>query len=130
VSPESAEYFRYLLYQFQRRADRVPSPGEPPDSATEQAADEWWHRHMRHDDEWEYPSPEVAAAMIPRVMYAKLVATDFEKKVRTQEPYNSDSELFFDVMQEELLLRAWHQRGRESWLRGEWGWPAPPTAPP
>jgi hypothetical protein len=78
---------------------------------------------MRHDEEWEDPSPEVAAAMIPRLMYARLIASEFEARVRVQEPYNSDDGKFFDLVQEELLLKAWHQKGRASWLRGEWGWP-------
>lgn len=121
VSDELAEYLRYLLDRFERLADRVPTPAEPPDSAAERAADEWWHRYQRHEMEWEEPSPEVATAMLPRVWYALLIGSRIESELQTQEEYK-DAEKRFDALLEQLLEAAWHRKGRDSWLRGEWGW--------
>src|SRR5438874_2355231 len=78
---DAAELLLDWLDRCIRFADRVPSPSEPPDSATEQEADQFLYRVIARE-EWEDPSPEVAIALIPRLRWARLTRTIHECGVR------------------------------------------------
>jgi hypothetical protein len=99
-------------------ADRVPSPSEPPDAATEQEADRFLHRVIAHE-EWEDPSPEVATALIPRLRWARWTRAIHECGVRDYLKREPSPEAARALL-EALLVKEWHQMGKSSWLAGEW----------
>jgi hypothetical protein len=116
--PDVAELLLNWLDRCIRLADRIPSPAEPPDTATEQEADRFLYRVIAHE-EWEDPSPEVATALIPRLRWARYTRAIHKYGVQDylRREASSGAER---ALLEALLVEVWHQTGKSAWLKGEW----------
>ena len=106
-----------LLVVALHKAERVPTPAEPPDDAWESAADEYCYRAAR-TSEFEPPSPEVASALIPRLRVARVFAS-FVESTYDQQARLGDAAAGERKILESLLVDSWHTSWKPRWLEGE-----------
>ena len=118
MTPEFDALLTDWLVRCLHLADRVPSPAEPVDDATEQEADRFLFRVIAQQ-EWENPSPEVASALIFRLRFAKFFGSIYESGMHDPVKPKGDREEQRALL-EALLVTAWHQTGKPAWLTGKW----------
>jgi hypothetical protein len=100
-----------------QKADRVPTPAEPPDAASEKAADAFCLR-FADSLQAEMPTPQIAAAMIPRLRIARTLAGVVEHQFDMQARLGDRSADEHAIL-EWLLVRLWHESWKARWIAGE-----------
>jgi hypothetical protein len=116
MDPHAREYFLGLLLLANKSPTRVPSPHNPPDQASERAADEYVQWLMRTTD-IKLPSPEAACALIPRLEMIRAFGSDVEPLFQE---YAQSVGIAADAstMIEWYLITYWYQYWRDRWLAG------------
>jgi len=101
-------------------AARVLSPGESIDAAWSQAADEYCLRLARHM-EAEEPTPEVAAALLPRLamieMHGRAALRVWRRMGRAGDKSFQDA----GNLLERLLIHSWHLHWKGTWNAADAG---------
>jgi hypothetical protein len=116
MDPQAREYFLGLLLLAKHSPARMPSPDNPPDEASERAADEYV-RWLTRATELELPSPEAACALIPRLEMVEAFGSYVEplfQRHALRLGIAADSSL----MIEWYLITYWYEYWRDRWLAG------------
>ena len=116
MDPHAREYFLGLLVLANKSSTRVPSPDNPPDGASERAADEYvqW---LMHTTEMKLPSREAACALIPRLEMVRTFGSEVE--LLFQEYAQSlGSAADSSTMIERYLITYWYEYWKDRWLAG------------
>ena len=111
------ELLQLLLVLALHRAPQVPTPNQPPDVASEQAADEYCLR-LAASQKPEIPSPSAAVALIPRLRAALLFAPA-ALRAFGQQAALGDSAINESAILEWLLVRQWSDSWKAAWLSGK-----------
>ncbi len=90
------------------------TPEKPPTAAIEQQTDAFCLDFAK-TGEARLPHPEVAAALIPRLLFARPMASVAEAAFRQQESIG-DAAATDEKILELLLVSMWHQKGKALWL--------------
>lgn len=113
------DLLKMMLAFVLHRADRVPTPQEPPSAAIEAETDAILLRFAR-TLEAELMSPSVAAAMIPRLRFARVFGPVVEGALKRQNRDGGGRADVHDLL-ELLLVELWRSCGRQAWLDGAFG---------
>lgn len=99
-----------LLEVSQRTAVRVPTPSQPPESHWDAAADEYI-RHSARSETFRKITPEVAAALIPRLLAAQRHARTAQEQLDA----SLGKEASAGELLEDLLLTRWQSTFKAEW---------------